>query len=121
MTGKGGFNAYRGPQDAGQVGLSQAGWPTLQQSAAATGMKHMAAPSQSPKKTAAKVACQVQIQQRVQQQALQPSPAHIFLPPAPVGNPRPFETTKRSLAVGNEEQEHLNQETRAGQALFTKE
>ncbi len=67
------------------------------------------------------MACQIQIQQKIQQQVLQLPPACNFLPSAPAGNLRPFEMTKKSLTAGNEEQERLNQETRAGQALFTEE
>ncbi len=44
-------------------------------------------------------------------------PAHM--PSAPAVVPRPFETTKRSLTAGHDEQEWLNWEMRAGQALFT--
>ncbi len=76
------------------------------------------APSQSPKKTTLKVACQIQVQQRIQQQALQLTLACIFLPSALPGTPKPFEMTKMSLAVDNDEWEHLNQEARAAQALF---
>ncbi len=65
------------------------------------------------------MAHQIQTQQKLQQQALQPTPAHIFLPSAPAGAPKSFEMTKRSVAAGNDERERLNQEMRAGQALFT--
>ncbi len=112
---KGGFDAYQGPQDGEQAGPShgaQGGWPTLQQSAARAGLKCAAAPSQSLKKTATKVARQIQVQQRIQQQALQLAPMHIFLPSTPAGAPRPYEMTKRSVAVGNDEWEHLNQKMR---------
>ncbi len=81
--------------------------------------KCAAAPSQSLKKSDAKVARQIQVQHKLQQQALQPPPACVFLPSALVGAPRPFEMTKRSMMAGNDKQERLNQETRAGQALFT--
>ncbi len=79
-TGKGGFNAYRGPQGGEQAGPSHRGWPTLQQSVATARLKCAAAPSQSLKKTALKVTRQIQTQQRIQQQALQPAPACVFLP-----------------------------------------
>ncbi len=49
-----------------------------------------------------------------QKQALQLAPAHVFLPSAPVGTPKPFEMTKKSLKVGNDERECLNQESRSG-------
>ncbi len=75
-------------------------------------------PSQSLKKVALKMARQIQTQQRVQQQALQPTQMRIFLPAAPAGTLKPFEITKKSLAMGNDEWEHLNQEARAAQALF---
>ncbi len=42
----------------------------------------------------------------------------IFLPSEPAGTPKPFETTKMSLAAGNDERECLNQEVRAAQVLF---
>ncbi len=119
--GKGGFDAYQGPQDDEQAGLShgaQGGWPTLQQSAAVARQKRAVAQSQSPKKTA-KVVQQIQVQQRIQQQALQPAPGRVILPSALAGAPRPFKTTKRSLAAGSDEREHLNREMRASQALFT--
>ncbi len=77
------------------------------------------AQSQLLKKVAPKVARQVQAQQRIQQQALQPTPACIFLLSVLAGTPKPFEMTKKSLAVGVDERKHLNQETRAAQALFT--
>ncbi|WP_297330587.1 hypothetical protein, partial [Pseudoalteromonas sp.] len=51
ITGKGRFDAYRGPQDGEQAGPSHGGWPTLQQSAGVAGVK-CTAPSQLPKKTA---------------------------------------------------------------------
>ncbi len=103
VVSKGGFDAHRGPQDDEQAGPShraQGGWPTLQQSAATAGHKCAAAPSQSPKKSDAKVAWQIQAQHKIQQQALQPAPAHIFLPSVPVGTPKPFEMIKKSLMVG---------------------
>ncbi len=71
------------------------------------------------KENCPKVARQIQAQQRIQQQALQLSPVCIFLPSALAGTPKSFKTTKKSLAVGTDEQEHLNQEMRAGQVLFT--
>ncbi len=83
------------------------------------GHKCAAVPSQSPKKADAKVARQVQVQHRLSQQALQLAPACIFLPSALVGAPRPFEMTKKSVAMGNDEWERLDWETRASQALFT--
>ncbi len=64
------------------------------------------------------MAHQMQTQQRIQQQALQLVPVHVFLPSVPAGTPKPFEMTKKSLAVGIDEREHLSQETRAAQALF---
>ncbi len=118
LMGRGGFDAYWGPQGGEQAGPSHEGWPTLQQSAGVAGVKRTA-PSQSPKKTALKEAHQIQVQQRIQQQALQPAPAHVSLLSALAGTPKSFETTKKSLAAGNDEWEHLNQEMRAGQALFT--
>ncbi len=83
------------------------------------GHKRAAVPSQSPKKADAKVMRQVQVQHRLSQQALQLAPACVFLPSALVGAPRPFEMTKKSVAMGNDEWEHLDRETRASQALFT--
>ncbi len=83
------------------------------------GHKHAAVLSQSPKIDEAKVAQQIQVQHQLSQQALQPAPMHVFLPLAPVGAPRAFEMTRRSVAMGNDEREHLNQETRASQALYT--
>ncbi len=76
-------------------------------------------PSQLPKKVALKMACRIQMQQRVQQQAMHPAQMCIFLLSAPAGTPKPFETSKKSLAAGNDEWEHLNQEARAAQVLFT--
>ncbi len=95
------------------------GWPPLPQLASLVGHKCAVVPSQSPKKAEAKVAQQIQVQHRLSQQALQPALVHIFLPSAPVGAPRSFETTKKSIAKRNDEWECLNQENRAGQALFT--
>ncbi len=98
-TGKGGFDAYSRPQDSEQARPShgaQGGWLTMQQLVAAAGHKCTAAPSQSPKKSDAKVVRQIQVQQQLQQQVLQPTPAHVFMPSAPVGALRPFEMTKQS-------------------------
>ncbi len=75
-------------------------------------------PSQSPKKVTMKVARQMQTQQRVQQQAMHLAQTRVFLPSMLAGIPKPFETTKKSLAAGNDEWECLNREARAAQALF---
>ncbi len=116
--GRGRFDAYRGAQGGEQAGPSHEGWPALPTAAGAAGVNH-AVPSQSLKKVAPKMARQVQMQQRVQQQAMHPAQTHVFLPSALAGTLKPLETTKKSLAVSNDEQERLNQEARAAQALFT--
>ncbi len=76
------------------------------------------APSQSPKKVATKVAHQMQTQQRVQQQAMHLAQMRVFLPSVPMGTPKLYETSKKSLATGTDERECLNWEARAAQVLF---
>ncbi len=115
---RGGFDAYWEAQGGEQAGPSHEDWPALQPASGTARVKR-AAPSQSLKKVATKAAHQIQAQQRIQQQALQPAPVRVFLLSAPAGTPKPFEMTKKSLAAGIDEWEHLNQETRAAQALFT--
>ncbi len=116
---RGRSDAYPRPDNGVQAGMSQEGWPTLQQSAPLMGHKCAAGLSPSPKKTKAKVARRVQVQHQLSQQALQPAPMRIFLPSAPMGAPQSFEMTKRSVALGNDEQECLDREARSSWALFT--
>ncbi len=117
-TRRGGFDSYRGAQGGEQARLSRKDWPALPAAAGVAGVKR-AAPSQSPKKVATKVACQIQMQQRVQQQAMHLAQTRIFLLSAPMGTPKLYETSKKSLAGGTDEWERLNREARATQALFT--
>ncbi len=117
--GRGGFDDHPVPDDGMQARPSHGGWLPLLPPVVLAGHKRAAASSQSPKKVDAKVARQVQVQHRLSQQALQPALACIFLLSAPVGAPRPFEMTKRSVAMGNNKRERLSQETSDGQALFT--
>ncbi len=65
------------------------------------------------------MAHQMQTQQKVQQQVGHPMQTCAFLQSAPMGVPKPYETSKKSLTVGTEEQEHLSREARAAEALFT--
>ncbi len=64
-----------------------------------------------------KMVCQMQMQQQVQQQARHPMPMCIFLPSAPMGVPKPYETSQKILNAGSQEWEHLSREARAAQAL----
>ncbi|MCP4545484.1 MAG: hypothetical protein GY835_03325 [bacterium] len=64
-------------------------------------------------KTPVKVARQVHIQYQISQQDLQPPPSRVFLPSAPMGAPRAFQTGKQSLAMGAAERERLDSEARA--------
>ncbi len=111
--GKGRFDEYSQP---GEAGPSHAGLPPP---APLAGHKCAAVLSQSPKKTLSKVARQLQVQYQLSQGDLQLAPACVYLPSAPMGAPRSFETTKRSLALGNDERECLDRETRAGEVLYT--
>ncbi len=104
-------------QRQGGAGPSCKGWPPLPTPLA--GHKHAVVPSQSPKKTDAKVTRQIQVQYQLSQQDLQPAPARVCLPSAPMGAPRSFETTKRRLALGSNEWERLDREVRSSQELFT--
>ncbi|MCP4545596.1 MAG: hypothetical protein GY835_03890, partial [bacterium] len=64
------------------------------------------------------MARQLQVQYQLSQQDLQPAPAHIYLPSALMGALRAFQTTKRSLALGNDQWARLDRETRAGEVLY---
>ncbi len=63
------------------------------------------------------MACQMQ--QQVQQQAGHLMPMCIYLPSAPVGGMKLYQTSKKSLEALSQEREHLGRETRAAQALYT--
>ncbi len=64
------------------------------------------------------MACQMQMQQWVQQQARHPTPMRVFLPSAPMGVLKLYETSQKSLNAGSQEREHLSREARAAQALY---
>ncbi|MCP4545502.1 MAG: hypothetical protein GY835_03415, partial [bacterium] len=68
-----------------------------------------------------KMSRQIQIQYQLSQQDLQPMPAHVFLPSAPMGAPRAFQTGTKSLALGAAEREHLDREARAGTDRYTQQ
>ncbi len=55
---------------------------------------------QSPQKTPSKLLRQQNVQYRLSQQDLQPAPARVYLPSAPMGALREMEMTKRSTAMG---------------------
>ncbi len=114
--GRGGFDEHPRPSEAGP---SCEGWPPLPSPAPLAGHKCTVVSSQLPKKTPSKVVWQLQVQHHLSQQDLQPAPAHVYLPSAPMGALRSFETTKKSLALGSDEWECLNREVRAGEALYT--
>ncbi len=59
------------------------------------------------------MARQVHIQYQISQQDLQPPPSHVFLPSAPMGALRAFQTGRQSLARGTAEREHIDSEARA--------
>ncbi|MCP4550432.1 MAG: hypothetical protein GY835_28570, partial [bacterium] len=63
--------------------------------------------------TPVKVARQIHIQYQISQQDLQPPLTHVFLPSAPMGALRAFQTGKQSLAMGTAERERLDSEARA--------
>ncbi len=46
-------------------------------------------------------------------------PTCIFLPSAPMGVPKLYETSQKSLNAGSQKREHLSREARAAQALYT--
>ncbi len=112
-TGKGRFDMHSKP---GEAEPSRAGLPPP---APLAGHKRTVVPSQSLKKTPSKVAQQLQVQYQLSQQDLQLAPAHVYLPSAPMGAPRSFETTKRSLALGSNERERLEWEVIASEVLYT--
>ncbi len=58
-------------------------------------------------------------QMQVQQQAGHPMPTHVFLPSAPMGVPKLYQTSQKSLNAGSQEWEHLSREARATQVLYT--
>ncbi len=59
------------------------------------------------------MAHQIHIQYQISQQDLQPPPTHVFLPSAPMGAPRAFQTSKQSLAMGTAKRDRLDSEARA--------
>ncbi|MCP4546614.1 MAG: hypothetical protein GY835_09140 [bacterium] len=115
--GKGGFDEHPAPAEAG---LSHGGFQ--QPSTPQAGHKHAAvSSSRSPMKTPTKMSRQIQIQYQLSQQDLQPMPACVFLPSAPMGAPRAFQTGTKSLALGAAEWEHLDREARAGTDWYTQQ
>ncbi len=57
-------------------------------------------------------------QMQVQQQAGHLMPMHVFLPSAPMGIPKLYQTSQKSIKVGSQEWEHLGREARATQVLY---
>ncbi len=114
--GKGGFDAPSGP---GAAGPSHAGWQSLL--TPQVGHKRAAASSQSPKKTPTKVARQLAIQYRISQEDLQPPPVWVYLPLAPMGAPRAFKTSRKSVALGTAEWDNLDRQVRANEELYTRQ
>ncbi len=113
-VGRGGFDVYLRDQGDGQAGLSHDGWPALPIAMGVAGVKCTAL-SKSPEKVAPKMACQMQVQQQVGH----PMPTCVFLPSAPMGIPKLYETSQKGLNAGIQEQQHLSREARAAQALYT--
>ncbi len=60
-----------------------------------------------------------QMQMSVQQQARHPMLTCVYLPSAPVGGMKLYQTSKKSVELLAQEQEHLGREMRAAQALYT--
>ncbi len=117
LAGRGRLDVYSRDQGYGQAGPSHDGWPALPTATGAARVK-CTVPSKSPKTVAPKMARQMQMQQQVQQQAGHLMPMHIFLPLAPMGVLKLYETSQKSLNAGSQEQEHLSREVRATQVLY---
>ncbi len=114
---KGGFDMAMGP--GALAGPSHVGWqaPVTPQA----GQKRAAEPSQSPKKTPSKVPRHLVMQYQLSQEDLRLPSTRVYLPSAPMGAPRAFNTSKRNVASGAAKWENIDCQVRDNQQLYTRQ